>query len=81
MAIKKKSSGGGSSSKSFKKGDKVAWDSSGGRITGRVEKKVTGTTRVKGHVAKASKSDPQYLVKSDKSGKKAVHKPGELKRR
>jgi hypothetical protein len=27
---------------------------------------------------KASEDDPQYLVKSDKSGKEAVHKPGAL---
>jgi hypothetical protein len=42
---------------------------------GTVEKKVTSTTRVKGHVAKATKDEPQYLVKSAKTGAKAVHKP------
>ena len=67
--------------KSLKAGDKVEWNSSGGRSVGKVVKKVTGTTRVKTHVAKASPQNPEYLVQSDKSGKQAVHKPGELKKR
>jgi hypothetical protein len=67
--------------KSLRKGDKVEWDSSGGKSVGKVERKVTSTTRVKGHVAKASKDNPQYLVRSDKSGKQAIHKPAELRKR
>jgi hypothetical protein len=67
--------------KSLRKGDKVAWDSSGGTSVGRVEKKVTSQTRIKSHVAKASKTNPQYVVRSDKSGRKAVHKASELRKR
>ena len=66
--------------KTFKAGDKVEWDSSGGHSTGKVVKKVTGTEHVKGHVAKATKENPEYRVKSDKSGKEAIHKPAELKK-
>ena len=66
--------------KELKPGDKVRWGTSQGETHGTVEKKATGTTRVKGHVAKATKEEPQYVVKSDKSGKTAVHKPEELKR-
>ena len=66
--------------KAPKPGDKVAWGSSQGETHGTVEKKVTSTTKVKGHVAKATKEAPQYLVKRDKTGAKAVHKPDELKR-
>lgn len=66
--------------KTFKKGDKVEWDSSGGHSTGEVVAKVTETSKVKGHVAKATKEEPQYKVKSDKSGKDAIHKPTELKK-
>ena len=51
-----------------------------GEITGKVTKKVTSETRVKGHVAKATKEDPQFVVKSDKTGAKAVHKPASLKK-
>lgn len=67
--------------KTLKAGDKVEWDSAGGHSTGEVVKTVTTTTKVKGHVAKATPEDPQYVVKSDKSGGEAVHKPGALKKR
>ena len=66
--------------KDLNPGDKVRWDTSRGETHGTVEKKVTGATRVKGYVAKASKDEPQYMVKSDKTGAKAVHKPEELKK-
>ena len=55
-------------------------DSSGGHSTGTVVKKETGTAKAGGHTAKASKDDPQFRVKSDKSGKEAIHKPAELKK-
>jgi Hypervirulence associated proteins TUDOR domain len=61
-------------------GDKVSWDSSGGHSTGRVVKKQTSPTTVKGHKVAASKEDPQFIVESDKSGKRAAHKPGALKK-
>jgi hypothetical protein len=61
-----------------KKGEAVSWDTPQGRTEGTVEKTVTSTTKVKGHTAKATKADPQVVVKSAKSGKQTVHKPGEL---
>ena len=64
--------------KSVKVGDKVRWDSSGGRSTGKVVKKLTSPTSIKGHKVAASKDEPQYLVESGKSGKKAAHKGGAL---
>ena len=64
-----------------KKGDKVKWDAAQGEVQGTVETVVTGTTTVKGHTARASKEAPQVLVKSDKTGKKAVHKPDDLRKR
>lgn len=42
---------------------------------------MTSTTKVKGHVAKPTKEDPQFVVKSAKSGKTAVHKPADLKKK
>lgn len=63
-----------------KKGTKVAWDTAQGETEGTVEKTVTKTTKIKGHTAKATKAEPQVLVKSSKSGKTAVHKPEELKK-
>ena len=66
--------------KALKPGDTVSWGTSGGEAQGTVEKKVTGTTHVKGHTAKATKQDPQYVVKSDKTGRNAVHRPEDLKK-
>jgi hypothetical protein len=62
------------------KGDKVQWQTSQGRTEGTVTRKVTGTAKAGGHVAKASPGDPQYEVKSAKSGKPAIHKAGALKK-
>lgn len=64
----------------FKKGDSVSWDSSAGTTQGKVIKKVTEPTSVKGYTAKASKDHPEYLVKSDKTGKTAIHLAKELKK-
>lgn len=66
--------------KAPKVGDKVGWDSSGGHSTGKVVKKQTTPTQIKGHKVAASKSEPRFIVKSDKSGKEAAHKASELKK-
>ena len=60
--------------KSLKAGDKVGWDSSGGHSTGKVVKKLTKPMMIKGHKVAASKDNPEYLVESGKSGKRAAHK-------
>ena len=64
----------------FKKGDKVEWNSHGSKAKGKVEKKITEETEAAGRKVKASKDEPQYLVKSDKSGGEAVHKPSALRK-
>jgi len=63
-----------------KKGDSVTWKSHGGEAEGKVKKKITSDTEAGGRKVKASTDDPQYLVKSDKSGGEAVHKPSALKK-
>ena len=63
----------------LKKGDKVEWKSHGGTAHGTVEKKQTTETKIKSHVVKATKEDPQFIVKTDK-GAKAAHKPDALKK-
>jgi len=67
-------------SKAPKVGDEVSWDSSGGHSVGKVVKKQTTPTAIKGHKVAASKDNPQYIVKSGKSGKIAAHKASELKK-
>ena len=66
--------------KTFKAGDTVQWDHSQGTTQGKVIKKVTSPTKIKGHKVAASKDNPEYIVKSDKTGAKAAHKPAELRK-
>jgi hypothetical protein len=64
----------------LRKGDQVRWNSHGGEAVGEVEEKITKDTEAAGRKVRASQDDPQYLVKSDKSGGEAVHKPDALKK-
>ncbi|MEH2145987.1 DUF2945 domain-containing protein [Nostoc sp.] len=64
----------------FKKGDRVEWNTSQGKTTGKVVKKLTSPTDIKEHHIAASEDNPEYLVESDKTGKQAAHKPDDLKK-
>jgi hypothetical protein len=64
--------------KNIRKGDKVEWETSQGTTTGKVVKKQTTPTKIKGHEVKASKADAQFVVESAKTGKRAAHKPESL---
>ncbi len=66
--------------KTLKRGDTVSWNTSQGRTTGKVVKKQTRTTRIKTHKVAASSDNPEYIVESDKSGKRAAHKRKALKK-
>ncbi len=65
--------------KTFSKGDKVGWDSSGGHSSGKVVKRLTSPMKIKGHKVAASKDNPEYLVETPE-GKQAAHKPEALKK-
>ena len=65
--------------KDFKVGDAVVWNSTQGKLTGSVKKKLTSPTNIKTHHVAASHDDAQWLVESDASGKVAAHKPAALK--
>lgn len=60
--------------KSLKKGDAVSWKSQGGDADGKVVKKVTSPTHIKGHKVAASKDNPEFVVETD-NGKRGAHKP------
>ena len=64
----------------FKAGDKVRWNSHGSTAVGTVERKITSDTEAAGRTVRASEDEPQYLVRSDKSGGTAVHKPDALRK-
>ena len=65
----------------FRKGDRLEWSSHGGKAVGEVLEKLTSDTEAGGRTVRASKDEPQYLVRSEKSGGTAVHKPTALKKR
>lgn len=66
------------SSTIFKTGDHVRWNSEAGEVSGVIIKKLTSPTRFKGYVHHASKDDPQYTIKSDKTDHIAIHKGSAL---
>ena len=59
--------------KAPKSGDAVSWKSHGGEAHGKVVKKVTEPTQIKGHKVAASKDNPQFIVETHE-GKRAAHK-------
>ncbi len=65
----------------LKAGDKVEWETSGGKTSGTVKKKLTSPTKIKSHKVAASKDNPEYLVETEKSKKLAAHKPESLKKK
>ena len=58
----------------LRKGARVSWQSHGQKVHGTVEKKITSRTKEAGRTVDASKEEPQYRVRSDKTGATAVHK-------
>lgn len=64
----------------FKAGDHVEWNSEAGRVRGTIRKKVTSAVKFKTYTVRASKEEPQYLIKSDKTDHMAMHKGKALKR-
>ena len=70
----------GQMAKKLQAGDRVTWNTSQGKTSGTVQKKLTGASDIKGHHVAASRDNPEYLMKSEKSGKPAAHKADALKK-
>jgi hypothetical protein len=64
----------------FKVGDHVEWNSEAGRVRGTIKKKHTSEITFKGYTVHASKEEPQYLIKSDKTDHLAMHKGSALRK-
>ncbi len=64
----------------LKRGDRVEWNFRGRKVIGTVRKRLVSRTEIGGQVVAASKEDPRYLVRSEKSGKETVRRPGALRR-
>ena len=65
--------------KTLKVGDHVSWNSEAGRVSGRIVQVHTKDVNYKGYIHHASKYDPQYEIKSDKSDHVALHKSKALR--
>ena len=63
----------------FKAGDHVEWNSEAGRVLGTIKKRIVAAITFKGYIVRASKEEPQYLIKSDKTDHLAMHKGSALK--
>ena len=66
--------------KTFRKGERVSWNSEAGRVSGKIVKVHTKDVNYKGYVHHASKENPQYEIKSDKTDHVALHKASALRR-
>ena len=62
----------------FKVGDKVSWNSEAGRVSGTIIKIHRQDFDYKGYTQHASKEEPQYEIKSNKTDHIAAHKGSAL---
>ena len=62
----------------FKVGDKVSWNSEAGRVSGTIIKIHRQDFDYKGYTHHASKEEPQYGIKSNKTDHIAAHKGSAL---
>ncbi len=66
--------------KRFKRGDRVSWNSEAGRVRGVITRIVTSEIEFKGYTVHASKEEPQYEIKSEKTDHIAMHKGSALRK-
>jgi hypothetical protein len=67
--------------KPFKVGDHVSWNSEAGHVSGKIVEVHTKDVEYKGYTHHASKDEPQYEIRSDKTDHIAMHKGSALKRK
>jgi len=66
--------------KRFRRGDHVSWNSEAGRVRGRIIRVITTRITFKWYTVHASKDEPQYQIKSDKTDHIAMHKGSALRK-
>jgi len=66
--------------KRFERGDHVSWNSEAGRVRGHITRVVTSPITFKGYTVHATKDEPQYEIKSDKTDHIAMHKGSALRK-
>lgn len=60
-------------------GSRVSWSTEQGRTQGTVVERKTSDFTLAGHSFTASDDDPKFVVESEKTGKRAAHKPSALR--
>jgi hypothetical protein len=58
----------------FKVGDHVDWNSEAGQVRSMIKKIVRAPVTFKGYTVRASKEEPQHLIKSDRTDHPAMNK-------
>lgn len=66
--------------KHFKVGEHVSWNSEAGHVTGKIVRVHTTDFKLNGYTRHCSPDDPQYEIKSDKTGHVAYHKGKALRK-
>jgi hypothetical protein len=64
----------------LRRGDPVEWTYRGRTVRGTIRRKLTKRTEVGGRIAAASKDDPRYVVRTEKSGREVAHRAEALRR-
>jgi DUF2945 family protein len=64
----------------LRRGDRVQWSFRGRRVVGRVRTRLSSRTVVNDRVVAASKDDPRYLVRSEKTGKETTRRAQALRK-
>ena len=64
--------------RAFKIGDHVSWNSEAGRVAGTVIAVHTQDVDWKGYTHHATREEPQYEIRSDKTDHIALHKTAAL---
>jgi hypothetical protein len=70
----------GSMPGAFRIGDHVSWNSEAGRVSGVIRRKISAPIKFKGYTVRATREEPQYMIKSDRTDHVAVHKGSALRK-
>lgn len=62
----------------FAVGDHVRWNSEAGQVEGVITRKHTHDVEFRGRRRHCTQDDPQYEIRSDRTGHIAMHKGGAL---
>jgi len=64
----------------LKRGDRVEWNFRGRKVIGTVRRRLTSRAVIGDRVVAASKEDPRYVVRTEKSGKETTRRPQALRK-